>query len=231
MKRKQNHVERRFLLSLSLAVAAICSAQKPPTVEIAPASSRATQQWTLDIAREPKLSREQKLRLIREHIKYVFVLFEENRSFDFYFGTYPGADGLYARPASEVAGFTQPIVNVDGTVGVITPFRIPASIVDRTGKTIPLYPEDAASVNHSHVAIARKLDLDKDGVARNDLYALTEEGVTLIDGKPSKIPSLERKQFGELVMAHVDCDTAPFLWRYADRFVLFDRFFDTVVGP
>jgi phospholipase C len=44
-------------------------------------------------------------------------------------------------------------------------------------------------------------------------------------------PTLERKQFGELVMAHVDCDTAPFLWRYADRFTLFDRFMDTIVGP
>jgi phospholipase C len=32
-------------------------------------------------------------------------------------------------------------------------------------------------------------------------------------------------------MAHVDCDTAPFLWRYADRFTLFDHFMDTIVGP
>jgi phospholipase C len=60
---------------------------------------------------------------------------------------------------------------------------------------------------------------------------LTEEGVTLVDGKPSKVPTLERKQFGELVMAHVDCDTAPFLSQYADRFALFDHFFDTVIGP
>jgi len=60
---------------------------------------------------------------------------------------------------------------------------------------------------------------------------LTEEGVTLKDGKPSHAPTLERKQFGELVMAHVDCDTAPFLWRFADRFTLFDHFMDTIVGP
>jgi phospholipase C len=231
MKRKQHNAERKLLFTLALAAATICSAQAPSTVELVPPSSRATQRWTLDIAREPTLSREQKLRLVRDHIKYVFVLFEENRSFDFYFGTYPGADGIYSRPVSETAGFKQPIVNVDGTVGTISPFRIPASIVDRNGKTVPLYPEDVASVNHSHVAIARKLDLDKDGVARNDEYALTEEGVKLVDGKPSKIPSLERKQFGELVMAHVDCDTAPFLWRWADRFTLFDHFFDTVVGP
>jgi phospholipase C len=185
MKRKQHNAERKLLFTLALAAATICSAQAPSTVELVPPSSRATQRWTLDIAREPTLSREQKLRLVRDHIKYVFVLFEENRSFDFYFGTYPGADGIYSRPVSETAGFKQPIVNVDGTVGTISPFRIPASIVDRNGKTVPLYPEDVASVNHSHVAIARKLDLDKDGVARNDEYALTEEGVKLVDGKPS----------------------------------------------
>ena len=51
------------------------------------------------------------------------------------------------------------------------------------------------------------------------------------DGKPSRFPSLERKQMGELVMSHIDCDAAPFLWQWADRFTLFDNFFDTVIGP
>jgi phospholipase C len=225
---------RRLLKCGILAM--ICGSQMPSSaqtsalVEAAP-SGRVTARWTSDLAHEPVLSQAQKLRLLREHIKYVFVLFQENRSFDFYFGTYPGADGLYSRPAADTAGFTQPIVNVDGTFGTISPFRIPASIVDINGNTVPLYPTDIASSNHSHIATARKLDLDKNGVARNDQYALTEEGVTLIDGKPSKFPSLESKQRGELVMAHVDCDTAPFLWQYADRFTLFDQFFDTVIGP
>ncbi len=185
----------------------------------------------LDVEKEPMLSREEKLRLIRQHVKYVFVLFQENRSFDFYFGTYPGADGLYSKPKDEIAGFTQPIVNLDGTVGTMSPFRIPMTITDVNGKTVPIYPTDMASMNHSHLGIARKLNLDSNLVARNDQYSLTEEGVTLIDGKPSKIPTLEKKQFGELVMGHVDCDVAPFLWRYADRFTLFDHFFDTVIGP
>lgn len=185
----------------------------------------------LDVEKEPMLSHEEKLRLIRQHVKYVFVLFQENRSFDFYFGTYPGADGLYSKPKDEIAGFTQPIVNLDGTVGTMSPFRIPMTITDVNGKTVPIYPTDMASMNHSHLGIARKLNLDSNLVARNDQYSLTEEGVTLIDGKPSKIPTLEKKQFGELVMGHVDCDVAPFLWRYADRFTLFDHFFDTVIGP
>ena len=219
----------------------VCAAQQKaaaalPEVTIAPRSSATVSAQVIDPAKEPAISEEEKLRLMRGKIKYVFVLFQENRSFDFYFGTYPGADGLYAGPngayaAAQVAGFTQTIVNTDGTVGTVTPFRIPAAMVDAAGKTVPLYPADIASVNHSHRGIARKIALDAEGVAQNSEYALTEEGVMLTGGKPSKAPTLERKQFGELVMAHVDCDTAPFLWRYADRFTLFDHFMDTIVGP
>ncbi len=67
-----------------------------PDVTIAPKSSAVVSARVIDVAREPVISAEEKLRLIRRHIKYVFVLFQENRSFDFYFGSYPGADGLYA---------------------------------------------------------------------------------------------------------------------------------------
>ncbi len=214
----------------SIAVAQI------PDVTIAPPSSAAVAREIIDPSNEPALAPEAKLQLIRRRIKYVFVLFQENRSFDFYFASYPGADGLYAGPEGprtpdQVPGFMQKLVDTDGTVGVITPFRIPSTVVTDSGKPVPIYPADIASVNHSHVGIARKIALDSNGVAQNTEYALTEEGVTLKDGKPSKAPTLERKQFGELVMAHVDCDTAPFLWRYADRFTLFDHFMDTIIGP
>jgi len=179
-----------------------------PDVTLAPPSGTAVAAQVLDPQAEPALSAAAKLQLIRQHIKYVFVLFQENRAFDFYFGSYPGADGLYAGPQgpyppASVPGFTQKIVNTDGTVATITPFRIPATIKDAAGKIVPLYPADIASVNHSHVGVARKLALDAQGVAQNTEYALTEEGVTLKDGKPSHAPTLERKQFGELVMAHV----------------------------
>ena len=217
------------LLFLSSVYAA---AQSPaPPVEVAPRSGPVPKQWIIKTSTEPALSHDQKLSLLRQHIKYVFVLFQENRSFDFYFGVYPGADGIYSRPPEQVAGFVQPIVNTDGTVVSISPFKIPMTVVNAQGKTVPLYPQDVASVNHSHLALARKLSLDENSVAHNDQYALTEEGVTLLDGKPSRFPSLERKQFGELVMSHVDCNVAPFLWQYADRFTLFDHFFDTVIGP
>jgi len=227
-----------MLLALGAVSAGVCAAQQKalPEVTIAPKSSAAVSAQVIDRAAEPAISQDEKLRLIHDKIKYVFVLFQENRSFDFYFAGYPGADGLYAGPDGskgniDPPGFTQLLVNTDGSLGIITPFRIPATIVDAKGKTVPLYPADIASVNHSHSAIARKIALDSNGVAQNSEYALSEEGVTMVKGEPSKAPTLERKQFGELVMAHVDCDTAPFLWRYADRFTLFDHFMDTIIGP
>src|ERR1700723_1820013 len=229
------------LLALSAIALGFGRAQEnsqpaPPDVTIAPRSSARVTAEVIDPAAEPALTAQQKLELIRRHIKYVFVLFQENRSFDFYFATYPGADGIYAGPdgprqPDQIAGYTQTLVNTDGTLTTVTPFRIPATIIDANGKTVPLYPADVASVNHSHVSIARKIALDQNGVAQNSEYSLSEEGVTVKDGTPSKAPTLERKQFGELVMAHVDCDTVPFLWRYADRFTLFDNFMDTIIGP
>ena len=206
-------------------------------VEIGPRSSDEVARHTFRVEDAPYLSHDQKLELLRKRIKYVFVLFQENRSFDFYFGTFPGARGLFSQPESETPGFVQPIVKTDGTVGSISPFLIPQSVTDVNGKTVLLYPEDTDSVNHGHTAIDAKLNLDSNHVAQNNRYAFTEEGISggtlSADGTTytGPHPTLAQVQKGELVVGHVDCDTAPFLWRYADRFTLFDNFFDTVIGP
>jgi phospholipase C len=206
-------------------------------ITIAPPSSAAVSAQNIDPASEPALTAQQKLELIRRHVKYVFVLFQENRSFDFYFGSYPGADGLYAGPGglrkpADVPGFTQAIVNTDGSLGTISAFKIPATITDANGKAVPSLSggycvgEPRARGNRAQDRARRK----RRG-AEHRIRAHRRRRDHENDGKPSKAPTLERKQFGELVMAHVDCDTAPFLWRYADRFTLFDHFMDTIVGP
>ncbi len=205
-------------------------------VQTAPRSSAEVARYAAQGRREPQLSEKAKLELLRKKVKYVFVLFQENRSFDFYFGTYPGARGLFSQPPGSTPGFTQPIVNIDGTVSTISPFLIPQAVTNSSGASVLLYPEDIDSVNHGHIAIDGKLDLDSSHVARNDRYAFVEEGLKgalSADGTTytGPLPTLAAKQKGELVVAHVDCDTAPFMWNYADRFVLFDNFFDTVIGP
>ncbi len=156
------------------------------------------------------------MRLVRSKIKYVFVLYQENRSFDSYFGTFPGAAGIYSQAAAKTPGFTQPLLDIDGKTTTISPFRIGPS----------LYAGTTADVDHSHPRIVAKMDI-KNGVAQMDNFALVEERKHM----EGATPSLAAKQWGELAMAHEDCSTIPFLWNYANRFTLYDHIFSSFTGP
>lgn len=165
---------------------------------------------------EPRLSSEELQTLIQQKIKYVFVIYQENRSFDSYFGTFPNANGLYSQPASQTPGFVQTIVNTDGSKGTISPFLIGPK----------QYAADTDDIDHSHARTVAKMDIQS-GVALMDQFAVTEELKYSATGNPS----LKAKQYGELAMAHEDCDTIPLLWAWADRFVLFDNVFESMTGP
>ncbi len=158
----------------------------------------------------------QRLALLQRAVKYVFVIYQENRSFDSYFGTFPGAEGLYSHVPAEPPGFDQPLLDLDGTPTTVRPFRIgPAQ-----------FAADTDDVDHAHSRIVAKMHVVA-GTPRMDAFALTEER----KASPTGNPSLAAKQMGELTMAHEDCDTVPFLWQYANRFVLFDHVFQEMTGP
>ncbi len=177
--------------------------------------SRALPDATVRAARQRRAAT---IAALRTHVKYVFVLYQENRSFDSYFGTFPGADGIYSAPAAQTAGFVQPIENTNGTFAPISPFRIgPAQ-----------YAADTDDVDHSHQRLIAKMDVTNAG-PQMDGFALVEERKHIPKTQP--LPTLQAKQYGELAMAHEDCDTIPLLWNYANRFVLFDHMFQSVVGP
>ncbi len=162
------------------------------------------------------MATDQLVSLVRQKIKYVFVLYQENRSFDSYFGTFPGAEGLFTNPPAQTPGFVQKIVNTDGSFSTISPFRIgPAQ-----------YAADTDDIDHSHPRIVAKMDV-QNGVPQMDQFAVTEEKKY----SPNGNPSLKAKQFGELAMAYEDCDTVPLLWAYADKFTLFDHIFQEMTGP
>ncbi len=167
-------------------------------------------------SKEPRLTRKQLLSLLRQNVKYVFILYQENRSFDHYFGTFPGVEGIYSHSQSETPGFTQDIENTDGTTMQIQPFRIGPKE----------YAADLDDVGHGHLILGQKMDVT-DGNPLMDKFALSEE----LKKDPKALPTLKAKQFGEITMAHLDGETIPFLWRYANRFVIFDHFFQLMVGP
>ncbi|MGA8840275.1 MAG: alkaline phosphatase family protein [Candidatus Aquilonibacter sp.] len=144
------------------------------------------------------------LALVRSKIKHVFVIYQENRSFDSYFGSFPGADNL-ATTFAQTQGFRQydPLGNQ-----WVTPFRI----------TTP----DTADADHSRPALITKSD-----GGRMDLFVSTEEFGLLAKGYSRE----DAQRVGLLTMAFEDCDTIPYLWMYARNFILFDHFFQAMYGP
>ena len=224
-------------------------AQSAGGVTLGAPSSTIASQYAINPNSEPVLPHAIKQALLRQKIKYVFVIFQENRAFDFYFGTFPNADGLFNQPSSQVLGYNSKIRNVDGTISNITPFLIPqtvktvaAGIAGPAGTVLPLYPADTYSTDHSQSGINNSMDINPTTLqASNDRYALDEEKLTTdANGNvvsastgvaPTTPTTLAQKQEGELAVSHVDCDTVPFLWQYADRFAMFDHFHQSVIGP
>jgi phospholipase C len=205
-----------LILSTGLLLVACQTKQASNSNSGQNANQPAIQKYQVPSGQEPQLSPEQVTQLLRKRIKYVFVLYQENRSFDSYFGTYPGADGIFSRKPQDTPGFTQPLINTDGTTGTIQPFRIGPEH----------YAADTDDVDHSHPLIVAKMDI-LGGVPKMDRFALVEEKKYMQSGEPS----LMAKQMGELAMAYEDCDTIPLLWQYASRFVLFDHVFQEMTGP
>lgn len=151
--------------------------------------------------------------LIRRHVRYVFVIYQENRSFDHYFGTFPGANGVYT-PAARAHGFTQ-----------YNP------IAKRETNAFRLTDPNLGLLNNARTLVDAALDGGAmDGfVAAEATWAQTlplavQKQLGMAD--PSEAASA-----GDLAMAHVDCDTIPYLWMYAKRFALFDAFFQGVRAP
>jgi phospholipase C len=196
-----------------------------------------------------QLSLAAKIAILREKVKYVFVIFHENESFDHYFGTFPGANGLFEAPpgfipANQTPSFKQRLLDTSLKVQTISPFLMPQSVVAIRsfpgGKIVPIYPADEISVDHSHQGMANGLDVDpKTLIAANDRYAMDQEGLTTNSSGTIVTPSgaaatsvtLAQYQKGEDDVDHLDCDTIPFMWSWAKNFVLFDNFHQTIVGP
>ena len=189
-------------------------------------------------------SLEKKIELLRKKVKYVFVIFHENQSFDHFFGTFPGANGLYSAPkgftpANQTASFNQRYLDTSLHTQTIAPFLMPQAVTSN-GNVVPVYPADYISVDHSHQGMANSMDVDTaTGASALDRYALDEESLTtnsfgnIVTSKgvaPTSI-TLAQVQKAQDDVAHIDCDTIPFMWSWAKNFVLFDNFHQTIVGP
>jgi phospholipase C len=193
--------------------------QPDPPVDVAPYFvGDSDTRWT-----GPEWSGED-IAALRQKVKYVFVIFNENRSFDHEYGTLPGVNGLYSdgkapRAPTDTPGFTESYLDTNtGETVTVQPFR--------------LGPEQNSTIkdstDHSHTGLAAKLDV-QNGVAKMDKFAEVEWRRYAHSGGAAR--EAMGKQFARLAMAHIDCDTIPFFWRYASRFAIFDNIFATEDTP
>ncbi len=137
-------------------------------------------------------------------IQHVIILTQENRSFDSYFGTYPGADGI---PAGVCV--PDPLHG-----GCVAPFH-DASDVDYGGP-------------HSDTSFLS----DYDG-GRMDGFIGTEERAALCGSNSvaadcTPCPSSASTVGCNTVMGYHDAREIPNYWTYAENFVLQDHMFEPV---
>jgi phospholipase C len=231
---------KRSLLKACTAWVAAASFLQPVLLSPALAAAPAT------VASSSTLTTAQKVALLQSKVKYVFVIFAENESFDHYFGTFPGANGLYtapagSTPAKQTASFTQRYLDTSLNTITASPFLMPQAVKRADGTVVPIYPADEISVDHSHQGMANDLDTDTStGASKLDRYAMDQESLTTLaaggplvksNGAAPTSIALSAKQKAETDLGHIDCDTIPFMWYFAKNFVLFDDFHQTIVGP
>ena len=84
--------------TLISAQEAVVVNQPNPNKEVVP--------YVTDVSKHAKTDVSELITLLRQKVKYVFVLYQENRAFDAMFGTFPGVNGLFSQPPAETPGFT-----------------------------------------------------------------------------------------------------------------------------
>jgi phospholipase C len=133
-------------------------------------------------------------------IKHVIVIMQENRSFDTYFGTFPGADGI-------------PMQNGVATVCVNDP---------RTNQCVKPF-HDPQDLNHGgpHGAVNATADIDNGKMDGFIAQAMKGKGSCNTPNDPACSGNGQTD-----VMGYHDAREIPNYWSYAENFVLQDHMFE-----
>jgi len=154
-------------------------------------------------------------------IKHVVVLFDENESFDHYFGTYPYAANTDGSPFHAKPG--TPTVN--GLYTKITP----------SGPVGPLLTDNPNSYNPERLTHSEALTCDQNHAYQPEQEAADggKNDMFVQDTQSSDCSISEPALFYQpgLVMDYYDGDTVTALWNYAQNYAMSDNNFDTDFGP
>ncbi len=139
-------------------------------------------------------------------IKHVVVIMQENRSFDTYFGTYPGADGI-------------PMKNGVPTVCVPDP---------QTNQCVKPF-HDSKDLNYGGPHSANNATADINGGKMNGFISSELSG-RKNSCKGAFDPNCASKDNPPDVMGYHDAREIPNYWSYAENFVLQDHMFEPVAS-
>ena len=142
------------------------------------------------------------LALARERIKHIVIIMQENRSFDHYFGTYPGADGI-------------PMQNGIPTVCANDPV---------TGQCIKPF-HDSSDINYGGPHGWTAATKDVNGGKMDGFVISVMDGRSGYCSNPNT-PGCTSAEQGPDVMGWHDAREIPNYWAYAQNFVLHDRMFE-----
>jgi phospholipase C len=154
-------------------------------------------------------------------IQHLVVIFQENVSFDHYFGTYPYA----TNPAGEPPFYPQPLTptvnGIQGTLSTVNPNLNPAN---GQGASNPfrLDRSQAATTDQDHDYTPEQLAFDS---GLMDLFPAN----TGTPGPPPGGGGIVDTT--GLTMGYYDGNTVTGLWNYAQYFTLNDNAYGTTFGP
>lgn len=155
-------------------------------------------------------------------IKHIVVIFQENISFDHYFGTYPTAKNLKNEPQFHARRGTPTVNGLQGALLSNNPNLNPAN---KDGATNPfrLDRTQAATADQDH-------DYDAEQQAFHaglmDLFPLSVGTA----GPPPNAPLGIVGTTG-LTMGYYDGNTVTAMWNYAQHFAMSDNSYGTTFGP
>src|SRR5580698_1077537 len=154
-------------------------------------------------------------------IQHLVVIFQENVSFDHYFGTYPNATNPAGEPPFTPAVGTP---NVNGIQGGLTTNNPNLNPGNGTGATNPfrLDRSQAATADQDHDYTPEQAAFDK---GLMDLFPAN----TGTAGPPPSGGGIVDTT--GLVMGYYDGNTVTAMWNYAQYFALNDNAYGTNFGP
>ena len=175
-------------------------------------------------------------------IKHVVVIFQENVSFDHYFGTYPNALNLSGETRFTASPRTPKVNNLANPLDVNHQFAPLAGIdlLNNNPNSVPTNPaapnnskiNGAGASNPFRLSPSQALTADQ---GHNESPEESAYNNGRMDGFPAFVGTAGPPPAGigskALVMGYYDGNTVTALWNYAQHFALNDNNYTTQFGP